>query len=277
MPNFKEEVISLGLQLYVPDDLITRTETLENPDWGGPQTANQLGFLGVDGVTRQAVVNENSMLIAKIEKKIRPQEPPFEEIRDEVADLWIAARSKEIAQETLRSIYDQFASSDEEDPEDPEAAPSIDQPVVVDAAAFEAAIREAGLEIIERPYLARGKSPSDDPAEETDLDRHLRSQPILYSMEEGAVAPPAQSFTKEATYLVRLADQRDPDPSGIQARDLLTLRQTIRGETAQAFREEAFNPKSEAFRSKFKVWLKYWDDPDEVDPDADAPESDPGA
>ncbi len=259
-PIFKDEVVSLGLQFYMPEDLITRTETLENPVWGGPQTANQLGFLGAGALTRQAVVNENSMLVAQIEKKVRAQEPPFEEIRDRVAERWVEVRAQEIAQETLRSIYEGFRG--DADTESAEPA-TIDQPVVVDAEAFATAMSDAGLEIVERPYLARGESPSDDPEEQTDLDRHLRVQAILYTMEEGGVAPPSQGFDRKTNYLVRLADQRDPDPAGIQARDLISLRGLVRDEQFNDFRSSALNPTSEEFQQKFNLWLKYWDEPEE--------------
>ena len=267
-PNFKEEVISLGLEFYAPTELITRTETLENQDWGGAQTANQLGFLSAGGITRQAVVNETSMMIAQIEQKVRPQEPPFEEIRDEVADKWAEVRAQEIAQETLRGIYDSF-QTETTTPEDGSEAEAIDEPVVVEAEAFAKAVNEAGLTIIERPYLGRGESPADKLEDETDLDRFLRSQGVLYTMDEKALAPPSQSFDRKTTYLVRLADQRDPDPSGMKARDLLTLRESLRIEQFTDFRTTALDPKSEAFQSKFDVWLKYWEEDEQASSEGD--------
>ncbi len=159
-PNFKEEVLSLGLTFHMPDDLITRTDTLENPDWGGPQTANQLGFLTAGAFTRQAVVNENSMLIAQIEKKVRPQEPPFEEIRDRVAEKWAEVRAQEIAQETLRGIYESFR--EDENPEEASTTP-IDQPVVVDGEAFRTAVLEAWIERLSSlTFRVEAPRPADD-------------------------------------------------------------------------------------------------------------------
>ena len=266
IPDLASEAEALGLTVFAPEEKLTRTQIMENEDWGGTATANQFGFHAAGQFVRTPAVNEGSMTVAYIVEKDSPEEPPFADIRDEVSEKWVVANGKVFAQEKLRALYDEFAPSKEEgeegeteDPETPLPTP-IDQPVVVEDEAFLKAVEDAGLTVIERPYLARGEMEESDPAKQLDLDRFMQFQRQMYEMEAGAVAPPSEGLLSPASYLVRLKDKRDPDPSELRGGKLFQYRSQVTGEFLQEFRGTAFNPASEQFKKTFNLKLKSWED-----------------
>ncbi len=253
-PEFRMEAESLGLTFDAPEAILTRTEVQERAGWGSIETSNQFGFLQPESYCFAPIVNENSMVLGYLHKKVGPQEPEFADIRDEVADMWAEEHAGEIATATLQSIYETLLPEGE-----PENAEDDLTPVVVDAAEFALAVEAAGLTIVERPFLARGKSVSDEQDQQTDIGRYLRSQRGLYTLEDGMLAEPASGPTGEASYLVRLADKRDPDLSGLKAKDIFQLRQRLVGQQFFDYQKEAFDPESESFKSTFGLWMLHWD------------------
>ncbi|HRV82127.1 MAG TPA: hypothetical protein P5218_11855, partial [Planctomycetota bacterium] len=243
VPNFAVEAKALGLNFATPETLLTRLEIREHPDWGGIPLENQLGMLPEGGYSARPSVTEHALSVARLAKKLRREEPPFAEIRDAVAEKWATARASELSQEKLQAIYDGFAPVDENaEPNQPKP------PVVVDAEAFAQAVDQAGLTILERPYLAQGKSAAANPEDETNLDRFLRFQRGPYSMEKGGLAAPTKSFFDDTYYLIRLADKRAPELSELKAKDLFTMRSQVSQENMAKFEEEAFQPTSETFK-----------------------------
>ncbi|MDF1836503.1 MAG: hypothetical protein P1V35_01425, partial [Planctomycetota bacterium] len=257
-PEFQMEAESLGLTFDAPEELLTRTQVQERAGWGSIESANQFGFLRVDSYSTAVIVNESSMVFGYVHKKVQPQEPPFAEIREEVIDMWAEEHASELALETLQGIYDGFAPA-EETTEGEDQPIKLNESVVVDGAAFAAAVDAAGLTIIERPYLARGESVNDDAELQTDVGRHLRSQRDLYVMDDGMLSPPGPGLSGTATYLVRLADKRDPELSGLKAQDVYQLRSNLVREKAGAYSKETFDPESESFKKTFGLWLDSWD------------------
>jgi hypothetical protein len=258
-PEFRMEAESLGLSFDEPETILTRTEVQNRPGWGSIESSNQFGYMMVDSYSAAPIVNENSMVIGYLHKKVRPVEPPFAEIRDEVVDMWAEENAGKIALETLQSIFDGFAPEQPEDADNAENIKPVVEPVVVSDEAFAAAVTAAGLTVIERPYLGRGKAVSDDREQQTDIGRYLRSQRNLYLMEEGALAAPSAGLTGKSAYLVRLGDKRDPDLSGLKARDIFSLRNNLVQTQYRDYRKDVFDPKSDYFKSTFGVWMRSWD------------------
>ncbi|MCA9003270.1 MAG: hypothetical protein KDB61_15210, partial [Planctomycetes bacterium] len=255
-PEFRMEAESLGLAFDEPEAILTRTEVQERPAWGSIEASNQLGFSMANSYIKAPIVSADTMVIGFVHEKIRPMEPDFAEIRDEVADMWAEENAGQIALDTLQSIFDGFATKTEEEESAEETKP---EPVVVDDAKFRLAVEAAGLTITERPYLGRNKPVNEAREDQTDLGRFLRAHREYYDLEEGAIAPPAMAFTGTTAYLVRLADRRDPDLEGLKARDIFALRSTQMGQTLRDYRAEVFDPKSDYFQSTFKVWMRNWD------------------
>jgi hypothetical protein len=259
-PEFQMESESLGLTFDAPFDILTRTEVQERAGWGSIETSNQFGFLQVDSYCASPIVNETSMVLGYLHKKIRPQEPEFSVIRDDVVDLWAEEHAGVIAKETLQGIFDSFAPKDANETTDTtEEAQLANEPIAVDGAAFAAAVEAAGLTIIERPFLGRNKAVNDDREQQSEVGRHLRSQRNLYSMDAGMLAAPATGITGTSTCLVRLADKRDPELSGLKAQDIYQLRRNLVNEQFRDFQKEAFDPESESFKTTFALWLLSWD------------------
>ena len=73
------------------------------------------------------------------------------------------------------------------------------------------------------------------------------------------LAAPVAGLTGTSTYLVRLGDKRDPDISGLKARDIFSLRGRLVGEQYRDFQETAFDPRNDSFKGTFGLWLRSWD------------------
>ncbi len=191
------------------------------------------------------------MVIGYVHEKQSPQEPEFADIRGEVADMWAEEHAGEIALATLQAIYETLKPEGETEGETTS--------MVVDSGDFSLSVEAAGLTIVERPYLGRGKFINDDPKEQSDLGRFLRFKHELYAMEDGALAAPSMGRTGKTCYMVRLADKRDPELSGIKAWDVFQLRQRLVREQFTEYQKQAFDPQSESFKSTFGLWMLKWD------------------
>lgn len=271
-PEFRMEAESLGLSFDAPDNLLTRTQVQERAGWGSIESANQLGFLQVDSYSTAVIVNEDSMVFGYVHKKVQPQEPPFADIREDVVDMWADENAGKLAQETLQGMYDAFLAAEEPKETEEETAPKANS-VEVDAATFAAAVEAAGLTITERPYLGRGEAVNDDREQQTDVGRHLRNQRDLYMLDDNMVASPGPSMAGTSTYLVRLADKRDPDLSGLKAQDIYQLRSSLVRMKASTYSRETFDPMNETFKETFGLWLRSWDREAEREADKAAKEA----
>lgn len=175
------------------DEGITRAEILEVPGWGSRYISGQLSFAAEGTFVPRVVISENSMTIARAVKKIEAQEPPFEDIRDEVIDLWAKDQASELAKEALDGLRETLAAR----PEDVEAA---DWKPVIEKEALRELAQAAEYTFYDRPALGRGEMPDKQEA----ADRYIRSQADIYDLEDGQVAPAGISGDKSSAFLVRL-------------------------------------------------------------------------
>ncbi|MEM9800508.1 MAG: hypothetical protein AAGA20_09280 [Planctomycetota bacterium] len=211
----------------------TRAELAETPVWGAQDIAGQLVFAQPGAFVTRVVVGENAMTVARAVSKVDREEPPFEEIREEVADLWAQDRGKELAVDALDTMRQVLA----EKPEDVELA---DWRPVVDVAQMEQLAKDAGYAFYDRPWLERNEQPSGANATVLPVDRFLSTRAELFEMEPGQTAPPVASFDGSEAYLVRLEGEQEPDPGDIDAQTLFQMRAQTRGEDRREFGAKVF-------------------------------------
>ncbi len=180
------------------DDGIERSEIPEVPGWGSRYISGQLSFAAEGTFVPRVVISENAMTIARAVKKIEAQEPPFEEIRDEVVEMWAKEEASELAKETLDGLRETLVAR----PEDVEVADWT--PVIGKEALRERAV-EAQYAYYDRPALGRGEMPED----QKPADRFIQTQSTIYDLEDGQVGPAIVSADKGTAYLVRLDAKSD--------------------------------------------------------------------
>ncbi|MEM9378846.1 MAG: hypothetical protein AAGB93_02775 [Planctomycetota bacterium] len=232
--DFAAEAERLGLlRATGPEEGYTREEIGEVEGWGSPSIAGQLIFSVEGTILPRVVVSENAMTLGRVVTKKEREEPPFDQIRDKVADQWAEERAGELAVEALESVRADLA----EKPEDVELA---DWNPVVEVEAFKKRVDEAEYGYYERPWLERFSVPDDDFATASPADQYVRTAANLFELEAGQLAPAAASRDGSEAFLVRFDAEREKDPSEIDAQTVLQMRQQARMEDRRAFGAKAF-------------------------------------
>ena len=101
------------------------------------------------------------------------------------------------------------------------------------AAAFEAAVREAGREFYDREYFGRGEKAGDDVE---DLGEKFITAPgsfTVYTLEEGQVAAPTLTREGDSVHLARLDSTRAKDPKELTPTVHNGYRSRVRGTAFQ--------------------------------------------
>lgn len=180
------------------DEGITRSEILEVPGWGSRYISGQLSFAAEGTFVPRVVISENAMTIARAVTKIEAQEPPFEDIREEVVEMWAKDRASELAKETLDGLRETLVAR-------PEGVEVADWTPVIEKDALRQRAAEAQYAYYDRPALGRGEMPED----QRPADRFIQTQSTIYDLEDGQVGPAIVSADKETAYLVRLDAKSD--------------------------------------------------------------------
>lgn len=175
------------------DEGITRSEILEVPGWGSRYISGQLSFAAEGTFVPRVVISENAMTIARAVTKIEAQEPPFEDIREEVVEMWAKEKASELAKETLDGLRETLVAR-------PEGVEHADWTPVIEKEALRERAAEAQYAYYDRPALGRGEMPED----QKPADRFIQTQSTIYDLEDGQVGPAIVSADKGTVYLVRL-------------------------------------------------------------------------
>jgi hypothetical protein len=156
------------------------------------------------------------LAVVRANERVEPVLPPFESIRDQVAEKWLEPKSRELAQERLAAMRDGFERfvPEPEETEGEDAPPPPDEKPHhrASAEAFQAAAEAAGLAVKSRDYLNKAGPASKDPLADDEERRKLFSQAHswrLYDLEADEVAEPGLADDEKTVYLVRLAGKRD--------------------------------------------------------------------
>ncbi|MEM8712830.1 MAG: hypothetical protein AAGG01_17910, partial [Planctomycetota bacterium] len=228
--DLQREAEGLGLSVIAMDEAgMTRQEMTEAEIWGSPQVASQLAFSEAGSVIPRVTATESGLVLGQVTKKIERAEPPFEDIRDDVAKSWAEERAAELAIESLDYLRQTLATK----PEDVELAdwqPEISWDDLRKGAG------EAGYTVYDRPWLERSQFPEGQTFQTAGpVDKYITISPMLYDMEEGTVGPAAKSTDGSQAFLVRFGGQREKDTSEIDAGTVLNLRRQTAGQQQRDF------------------------------------------
>jgi hypothetical protein len=232
--DLKAEAEALGLTLAEAGEPMTREEMLTAEGWGSPQIASQLAFSAAGAIIPRVTATEDALVVAQVASKIERAEPPFADIRDEVATMWSEERAAELAVESLDYLRQTLAVK----PEDVEAA---DWKPEVTWENLRKSAGEAGYTVYDRPWLERSALPEGQTFQTASaVDKHLMLTPMIYELEAGTVAPASKSNDGMSAFLVRFDSQRDKDVSEIDANTVFSLRGQASNDQKRAFGAKVF-------------------------------------
>jgi len=226
------EAAALGLTVAEVDpEGYTREEVEAADGWGSRQISGQLMFTGAGSYITRVVVSDSALTIARVAEKFPAAEPPLEDMREELVELWAETRAGELAVESLEAARESLAERPEGLGEEDEWTPTID------AAALEAYANENGLGWYVRPFLGRGMVPELEEGQEevSPEDKFVQMNFALFELEEGQVPAPATGRDGENAFLVRFDSKRQKPASEITARQHLGYRDRARQEQSTEF------------------------------------------
>lgn len=234
-------------------DYVAVTEPLDPTGWrelGGlsnNQVASRVRSMTEPGqLSSLAIVGESGVTIVRLTERNEAFLPPVAELRDELLEPYVEARTIELAEEALDALRDGLLANDtsEDTTEDTGEESTDDEPATepattVDSATFTAAAEAAGLTLGVRDWLDRRAVEADDPNWDDEVHMLVRSTAPLFSLEEGGLSVPLRPTGElERIYLVRAAGQRPVDFDRITAKDFNSLRGAAQFEALRTFYEE---------------------------------------
>ena len=230
--DFTAEAAALGLTVAEVDpEGYTREEVEAAEGWGSRQISGQLMFTGAGSFITRVVVSPSTLTIVRVAEKFPAAEPPLEDMREELVELWAKRRAGELAVESLEAARESLAERPEGLGEEDQWTPTID------AAELEAYANENGLGWYVRPYLSRGMVPELEEGQEevSPEDKFVQMNFGLYELEPGQVPAPATGRDGENAFLVRFDSQREKPATEITARQHLGYRDRVRQQQTTEF------------------------------------------
>lgn len=212
------EAAELGLTVVEGLEPMTREEMTSADFWGNAQVSSQLAFSEAGAIIPRVTATEDALVVAQVESKTERAEPPFADIRDEVATMWANERAAELAVESLDYLRQTLAVK----PDDVEAEAWTPEIAWAD---LQSAAGEAGYATYDRPWLERSAMPEGQTFQTASpVNRHLMLTPTVYEMEPGTVSAAAKGTDGKTAFLIRYDGQREKDVSEIDANTVFQLR-----------------------------------------------------
>ena len=217
--------------------------------WAGRFLFSSVGTAEAGKFARRVAVEEDALVILKVTEILQPEVPPFAEIREKVAEKWIAEQAPIIAAEKLEAIRDAFGDRPEEGEFETTAT----------AEEFKAAVEAAGFEVQERGYdrqFPRPKGPDDRP---TQAEFFIRAKSILFTLDVDTVIAAEATRDGKAAYLMRVAGQRDGDPATMTPAEAQDTLNQMRSTAQQEFFRGSYGD-NEWIKRQYNVFLRTGED-----------------
>jgi hypothetical protein len=221
--------------------------------WSGQFLAQSTSSVPEGRLATRVTVEEGALVVARVLEKQDPSLPPFEEIREKVADRWVEQNQSEVALENLRKLRAQFEAAPAEGVEE------ASKEAKADLEAFKAAVTAAGYTLVERGYRSRYPRPGDDSSELTSGDTYLQGSSLIYSLADSDIAEPEASRDGLNSFLVRFGGKRDADLSKMDPSELQAMQGQLGRNAEVAFFQDSFDD-PEWIKRNFSLYLKSWDD-----------------
>jgi hypothetical protein len=236
------------MESFTSPDPLTRAELTIAEGWGNQDLGQRLAFGPAGKMLCNVVVHGTRMYLGRVIERSVRAEQPIEAIRELVLKKWTTFRAGELTLERANGLVAALAEKPAEHPEDEPWNP------VVELEVFQKALGDAGLTVVERPWLEQRELPADAGPVPTGANRFFQNEALeYYELPVGAVGAPKRSQTGDAVYIVRHSGERPKPTSELTANDLSTLPMMVRYEARTELAEKAFQGDSEWFLSRFKV------------------------
>ena len=246
----------LGLSVQAEAAPRTSTGWRTGNEWGGRYVAGRLPVTQSGAFLPGVIVEEGALVVARVDERIPASEPPFDQIRDRVAENWTQKHMQHLALEAVQTMYDLL------DQGAGEGARGQQGPLI----SFEAMLStsgDAGLGVQEMTWLERSELPETDQGSIHQFGLFARTKPDLYTLEEGELVAPMVDGSGEHVYLVRSQGARDAALSKMEPKEVAGLRGLAGRTAAEGFDERTFNSRS-FMQETYGVWIASWDYEDEA-------------
>lgn len=278
--DFAAEAAAVGLSFDGSEESRTRAQLQAAEGWGGPFVASSLAPATPGSFLSNVIVEDGGFVVARLDERLAPEEPPFEEIRGRVAVLWTEEQGRELAMEAAEAVYRGMAPAPEEDAEETteeevaeetaaeetteEEVAAIEEdtlpePFVITSEQLTAAATAAGQEVVQRPWLERFEIPDDDFDAASPATMHIRVTQDLFDLEPGQLARPQTNAARTHVFLIRYVDERSAPISKMEPADLMNLRRTASTEAVDAFEADYLTADSRYVRDTYQVQMAIWD------------------
>jgi hypothetical protein len=266
------EAARFGMESFTSPDPLTRAQLTTPPPattgeqgptdaqsltmgWANPDLGQRLAFGPAGKMLGNVVVNGTRMYLGRVIERTPRAEQPIEAIRELVLKKWTTFRAGELTLERAKALVATLAEKPADHPEDQPWNP------VVDVETFNKVLTEAGLTVVERPWLEQREAPPDSGPMPSDVDRFFQSEATeFYALPEGAVGAPKRAQAGDKVYIVRHSGQRPKPASDLTPKDLAapfpqapTLLQRTSYEAMSDLSEKIFQGDSEWFTARFQV------------------------
>lgn len=228
--DFAAETTAMGLDLIRVDDA-TKDDLESIPELADPAMANTI-FSATPGAYSFALTwNDKVIGFAHTVSITEASLPPFAEIRDQVAEDWVAPQAKALAMKHMQSIWRNFPIDDAKpDPRNPYSF--LFQGRIhrkADAELFRAQAADAGLEVSTSAFADRSatKNPNADSGDPIDEFLWANRFQFAYSEVDGVSEPLADADGKNI-YLVRVAAHRGVPISEMSPKDYENYKRSAR-------------------------------------------------
>jgi hypothetical protein len=200
--DFAAEAAQHGLA-FTSVPASTRAEIEGGAGLGGKPLADVAFFTPPQSFAYTVTVAEDRLAVVRVGERVEPTLPPFAEISERVAELWVEVRSAALAEEKLRALWTTFELLPA-----PEGAESATPCRKSAEQAFRTAVEAQGLAVAHRDWLDKGGNPGADPARDERAHQFLARTSEFLRLETDEVAEPRRSTDGRYVYLVRLAGKR---------------------------------------------------------------------
>jgi parvulin-like peptidyl-prolyl isomerase len=258
--DFAAEAQRLGLEHGTTGAARSEEEFVSAAELGGLDAAGAVFATEPDGSFHESpVALATGLAVLRVNARTEPELPPFETIRDAVAEEWLGPRAEELARTRLaqlREASEAFEPVPAEAEEDAPPPPEDGKPRYrATSEAFRAAAEAAGLVVSTRDYLNKAGPASKDPRWEEEEHRTLftyANSMRLYDLQPDELAEPGTGADRAKFYLVRLAGKREVPLEDMSPAQYARYRERARNRAVADFGAEL---DLDYLRANYGLWL----------------------
>jgi hypothetical protein len=251
----------LGLNIQADPAPRTSLAWRTGNDWGGRYLAGRLTVTASGAFLPGVIVEEEALVVARMDERVAASEPPFDEIRDRVVEAWTVEHTQHLAVDSLQTMFDLMNEGAGE-------AARGEQGPIVSYDTLLSMAGDAGIGVQELPWLERFEQPNTEAGSVHTFSFYTRTQPNLYTLEAGELVPPAVNGTGDWVYLVRSQGAKDASLSKMEPREVAGLRAVAGRTAAQEFDDRTFNSRT-FMQEIYGVWIASWDYEDQEEADSE--------